>query len=322
MNNEENNNQNQTNETTKVVKKHHGPLYWVIVVAGVAFIVSASINIGEKLGRLSSGETNSGTKTESTSNSNVQTDSNMLSNSSEGSNSNVESNNNVETNELTDAQKTDLSKLLATMFGANYDGSKLIKGQNFSYFFTGNLDETAKSYIITRITNSTTTKIDKSTFKFNENVEQSEIDNQNGEFQVINKGDYDTNYKKVFGTTPTSYPRTPACPSYVFDTNSQRYVSIGGCGISTISNALIYIDDIKLEGNNAVISTYVGSIVYDLDNTQKTYNNYYNGSDTNAKTINTTTITESNKTQFTKYNFVFEKATDGNYYYKTTQKAN
>ncbi len=299
----ETNQTNQVNETTKVIKKHHGPLYWVIVVAGVAFIVAASINIGEKLGKLASGETDSSTKTESNSNSNSNIE----------SNSNVE--NNVSNNELTDTQKTDLSEKLALLVGSNYNGNKLIDNATInSYLFTTSLDETQKAYIITRITGSTLANLDKNNFKFNEEIEQSEIDSQDGQYRVINKGDYDTNYKKIFGTSPTSYPRTPACPSYVFDTNSQRYISIGACDVA-INSGLAYIDDIKLEGNNAIVSVYVGS---KFDN--KIYNDYLRFNETD-KTVDATTITEENKTQFAKYNFIFEKSTDGNYYYKSTQKA-
>lgn len=58
-------------ETEKKEYKKHGPLYWVIVVAGMTFIVAASINIGEKLGKTVNPETSSeNKKTEVKSNSN------------------------------------------------------------------------------------------------------------------------------------------------------------------------------------------------------------------------------------------------------------
>lgn len=42
----------QKEEVEKTKRKIHGPLYWIIVIVGVALIVYLSMGIGEKLGRL------------------------------------------------------------------------------------------------------------------------------------------------------------------------------------------------------------------------------------------------------------------------------
>lgn len=75
-------------EPVKTKKKGHGPLYWVIVIAGVAFIVYMSIRIGEKLAKVVDPETTA------SNNSNVVAE----------SNSNTESNSNVEVTKDTELE--------------------------------------------------------------------------------------------------------------------------------------------------------------------------------------------------------------------------
>lgn len=80
-------------------RKGRGPLYWIIVIVGVALIVYLSIGIGEKLGKLATTESGNGTtKEESNSNpgSNVEeSNNNNQSNVVDTSNSNISSNSNT-----------------------------------------------------------------------------------------------------------------------------------------------------------------------------------------------------------------------------------
>lgn len=79
----ENNNEQETKLEVKQKRKGHGPIYWLIVIVGVAFIVAASFNLGTKFGKIVEG--NDSTKS---------TNSNEISNKDDNSNSisNIDSN--------------------------------------------------------------------------------------------------------------------------------------------------------------------------------------------------------------------------------------
>lgn len=94
-------NEEQKNSLKVSKRKGHGPVYWLIVVVGVAFIVAASFNIGMKVGKMVEGNE---TSKDDTSNQN----SNVDSNSNADINSNLTSNvtSNVETQPKTVSKET------------------------------------------------------------------------------------------------------------------------------------------------------------------------------------------------------------------------
>lgn len=95
MDNNTDKNVNSSNIGNK--RKGHGPIYWIIVIVGVAFIVAASFNLGTKFGKMVEGNDNK-----------TNNDSNEVSNSNQTSNidSNITSNNsNITTLSNDDALK-------------------------------------------------------------------------------------------------------------------------------------------------------------------------------------------------------------------------
>lgn len=55
MENLDNQEEISKNSGKKVKRKGHGPLYWLIVIVGVTFIIAASFNIGMKVGKMVEG---------------------------------------------------------------------------------------------------------------------------------------------------------------------------------------------------------------------------------------------------------------------------
>ncbi len=88
MNDNHERNEKINQETVKSKRKGHGPIYWLVVVVGVAFIVAASFNIGMKFGKMVEGNGNKPTN-----------DSNEVSNQND-ENSNVTSNTDSNINSL------------------------------------------------------------------------------------------------------------------------------------------------------------------------------------------------------------------------------
>lgn len=147
--------------------------------------------------------------------------------------------------------------------------------------------------------------------------------------KTSNGEDFTKNYKFVYGTEP-KYVST-VCPAMKYDTTKKEYVSAdGGCGGTSFPTVWFYIDDV-VKASDTIISVqaYVGAKYVNYEAGETTYfSDYYdydyfddNGIAKNAPITKETKITEQNKTQFTKYNFNFEKSTDGNYYYKNVEKA-
>lgn len=88
---ENNNKEQESKSEVKQKRKGHGPVYWLIVIFGVSFIVAASFNLGTKFGKMVEG--NDSTKS---------TNSNETSNKDDNSNStsNIDSNLNSNTTNL------------------------------------------------------------------------------------------------------------------------------------------------------------------------------------------------------------------------------
>ncbi len=296
--------ENEVNE--KVVKNQHGPLYWLMVILVLFIIILISITIGEKISK---------TKVNNENNSETS-----------------ETNKTEEIVKLNDEQKNEIASKIAILVGSsNYTGGKLIKCGNLNTnkkVFQGTLNEDDKAFIITRTAKETETKINEKNVKFKNEEIQNYIYEET--YPAITKNDYDTNYKKVFGSLPTNYPdRIEGCPYYDFELNSKQYFFIGGCGGASPATTeyLIYIDDYNVNNKTVTITTYVGFIYKAFGTINKTYSDLesddYDENDLPVnKEVKASSITEENKTEFAKYNFIFEKAEDGEYYFKSTEKAN
>ena len=215
-----------------------------------------------------------------------------------------------ETNELTDEIKNEMMTKTATLLGEKqYKKGNVINvhpsGSGIFYeIVNGNFTEEMKTLLILTSVGS----------------------DQNGNFS----GDeFTKKYKNVYGVEP-KYVST-GCPAQKYDKAKNMYVDgEGGCGGASSSADMIYIDNvIKASDTILSVQVYVGSTYSSVDHEADYFTDYFKVEyyDNDNKVVSTapvtkeTKITEQNKTQFTKYNFNFEKSTDGNYYYKNVEKA-
>ena len=231
------------------------------------------------------------------------------SNSNENSNSN-EPKKEENTSELTEEVKNEMINKVVTLLGEKeYKKGTVINvhpsGSGIFYeIVNGNFTEEMKTLLILTAVGS----------------------DQNGNFS----GDeFTKKYKNVYGVDP-KYVST-GCPAQKYDKTKNMYVDgEGGCGGAWSSKDMIYIDDV-IKTNDKILSVqvYVGSNYSAVDHDDDYFTDYFKSAyyddDFNvvksAPVTKETTITEQNKTQFTKYIINFEKSTDGNYYYKNTEKA-
>ena len=310
---EENNNIEIKTEETKEVKKEykkHGFVYWLIVILGMGFIVFMSIRLGEKIAEEKidkDGE--NGTTTTSNSNSNATS-------------------NKVDSNEVTEAEKTAVNEKMRMLFSNGKIENNFIGVSSLSDIwaplFKGNVSELDLLKVLLR--GIDVTEFDKYTAT-------------NGTFsstyQNMNKGDalaatkLDAYYNKLTGKNITSYVDiTLGCPMFAYDSTNKVYVEIPGCGGVSASGQLVYLDSYTKVDNTIVIGTYVGGIFDEGAQGAIIYSDYYDAANKdNLKVYKKLTnsdfkIDESNKTSFTKYNFTFEKSSNGEYYFKSVTKAN
>lgn len=293
-------------------------LYWLIVIAGCAFIFIGSYQIGYKIGNNFGDKSTGSTKTNSNSN---------------------EEQKNVDENVVDEATKSTINDKMAMLFSTEKIENNFIKVTDLSdawgAIFSGELDETAKRLIIKRgfktseyvkynATNGTFSSAD-----IKENLEVLT------DITSISLEKFNAKYKKLFGTEPTSTNDIGDCPALFYDSTNKTYVKLDGCGGINISGQLVYIDAYNKKDNSVVVSTYVGGIAtYNdgMDNAESAYvvyGDYYDADNIkNNKIIekqenfDLIKIDETNKASFTKYNFTFEKASDGEYYFKSVSKAN
>lgn len=225
-------------ESPKTKNKGHGPLYWVIVVAGVAFIVYMSMQIGEKLSKTVDPETNTGN------NSNV----------AEESNSNTESNSN---SGVKDVDKTTAQGYV--------DGYK-------NFFTTlsskGLTDQTKLDFVFSVVANSydnIATVSHKCSEAFNDcNGEQGHRPAGDGSYAASNMSDlitynYDTInklYQKSFGSS-TNVAKINSLP-YEYSSKINAWALLEAqfgavCSSENETNETSYVVDSATEENEKVI---------------------------------------------------------------------
>lgn len=298
----------ETVTEAKAVYKKHGPLYWIIVIAGMAFIVFMSVRIGEKLAESK--------EPSSSSNSKVETTSNNTSDKEE------------QKTELTQADKEKIANKLAKILGdSEYTYGKVITTSDLTptpgNAFTSNFNESNRLLLLFKSLKPTGEKIDVNSINVKDtNIAQMIKEEPTSSAMLVFNGEEVAKaYKELYGTDMT-YADVNSCPGYYYDSNSKNYISIGGCGGASTYKQYVYVDEITAQDNSIVISTYVGS-VYSTPEGETYYNDYLTSFDNiTAQKTTEKEITSSNKTSFTKYNFTFEKASDGEYYYKSVVKAN
>ena len=213
-------------------------------------------------------------------------------------------------NEITEEVKNEMINKVATLLGekeykkGTQIDANIAFGSVFNKFFNGKFTEEVKTILILA------------------SIDPDKDGNYSGE-------EFTKNYKNVYGVEP-KYVST-GCPAQKYDKTKNMYVDgEGGCGGASSSSDLVYIDDV-VKTNDTILSVqaYVGSTYSSIDNEGDYFTDYFKSEyyDDDYKLVASapitkeTKITEQNKTQFTKYNFNFEKSTDGNYYFKNVEKA-
>ena len=307
--------ENEVKEEIKVeTKKKGNGLFTLFACVMTGIIVFLATNLGDKAAKTVDPETNGGSTT-----SNVA--------------SNVESNttSNVEDTTISEIEKSYINDKISLLFSGAAIKNNLIMVSGLENpwikVFTG-LDDEAKSYIILKSSPiAATYAYENGTFKTKE-IKNSVIE-QGEDALEIDTDVYTANYKKLFGVNPT-YVDAGGCPSYYYDSTNKVFASISACGGAGASGQMVYIDSYAKTSNSIIVTTYVGGLQYSPENTI-TYNDFYAGYDKMAKNtiLNVDSknyqelkITDANKTKFTKYNFTFNKAADGQYYFASIAKAN
>lgn len=307
-NNQDNINQEVNNEPKK---KGHGPLYWIIVIIGITFIMYMSILIGERLNKAINPDTNN-SKEEV--NSNV--DSNITNNDSE----------NKET-KITDKVKIDyLKKYINILEYLSLDTSSVkVSDSAGIYYFMNHqiyaLDKLEKKDIT--MDNATTAIVGasetKRSYGANELLESSTLKHLGEDadtFEHVSVNDFIEDYKTLFGFENISTKNINVdCETYVYDKKANAFVMVAnGCGTAApVAIQKTYVYDVTEDNNNVYVylaygvtgQTEKGQYVAYTDYAM---NNKYTGDVTKDFTIN-----ESNYKDFSKYKYTFTKNSNGTY---------
>lgn len=307
-NNQDNVNQNINNKSKKN-KKGHGPLYWIIVIIGVTFIMYMSILIGERLNKTINPDTNN-------------------KNSQEESNSNITSDDseNKET-KITDKVKIDyLKKYIAIIENLNLDTSsvKISTSAELNYFMNSQiyaLDKLEKKDIT--MDDATTAMVassqEKTNYLANEPLSSNtlkQLGDNPEKYSYISVDEFIKDYKTLFGFENISTKNVNVkCTSYVYDNKINAFVLVAdGCGTAgPVATQKTYIYDITEDNNNVYVYLAYGVTGQNekgefIAYTDYTMNKKYTGTVTKDFTLN-----ESNYKDFSKYKYTFTKNSDGTY---------
>lgn len=311
-NNQDNINQTINNNEHKK-KKGHGPLYWVIVIIGITFIMYMSILIGEKLSKT------------------VDPDTNIKEESNNNSDSNTNSNN-TENKEvkITDKVKIQyLQKYVAILENLNLDTSNIkISSTSELHYFMNKLiyafDKLEKKDITTE---NATTAIVSFTENKNGFFDKNELasttigkfeqsGDNNLEFEYVSVDDIKQDYTSLFGFDKVS-TKTIAyrCEDYIYDEKINAFVMYAnGCGTAgPIAVPKTYIYDITEDNNNVYVYLAYGVSGVNEKNQYVAYTDYTMNKKYTSNVTKDFTINESNYQDFSKYKYTFTKNNDGTY---------
>ena len=314
------------NEVKVETKKKGNALFTLFACVMTGVIVFLACNIGQKASKTVDPDTPK--KNDATSNVESNTTSNVESNVTSNTTSTA-----IDAT-LQEAIKEKFFNLFASS-NATQGGKKFVTAGNigislryWNNIFTGKLTDVEKTYIIlSGMTTDTAIDYTTSVFKDKSLVEAAETA-VNGEptIEAYEKSSFTYRYKNVFGVQPT-YVDATGCGSYYYDSKNEVYVPIGMCGGDSSTSVLVYMDSISKSNDDIVVSAYVGSEVNSAEEGGITL---YKDYETTKENVLESTkqfdkeyeINEQNKAKFTKYNFVFKKAADGQYYFNSVTKAN
>ena len=318
--------ENEVKEEVKVeTKKKGNGLFTLFACVMTGIIVFLATNIGQKASKTVDPDTPK--KNEVTSNVESNTTSNVESNVTSNTTSNV-------TNNEEAAKTAALSKLKIMLVGSIEQKDNFYEtflDTEIEDLFAGKLTENDKvGFAMGAVDKKDVVKYTYTNGKFS-NVSEGQMIIEDVKYAdpeepiyAINASAVAEGYKKLFGTTLAKFVDGPkGCPAYLYDSVNKMYVPRSRCGGAGGSSVLVYVDSSTVTDNTVVITTYVGSKLYSAGENDKIYSDanitkLYKQVAEDSKFV----IDETNKTAFTKYNFTFMKAADGEYYFNSIAKAN
>lgn len=121
---------------------------------------------------------------------------------------------------------------------------------------------------------------------------------------------------KNFESSTLDYITLSGCPTFTYDAESKKYYIQTECVIEDPTSIYSYVDKVTKKDNVYYATVYAGlsdgSMVYnDFEKTKVVANLTENQS---------YTISDTDKTQFTKFTYKFEKNTNGDYIFKSITK--
>lgn len=307
-NNQENINQ-EVNNKSKRKKKGHGPLYWIIVIIGITFIMYMSILIGERLNKAINPDTN-------TKNSQEESNSNITSNDSE--NKEIK---------ITDKVKIDyLKKYVTILEKLSLDTSSVKVSESAGiYYFMNNqiyaLDKLEKKDIT--MDNATIAMVASSenerNYVANESLESSTLKHLGEDpetFEYVSVNGFIEDYKILFGFENISTKNINVnCESYVYDKKANAFVMVAnGCGTAApVAIQKTYVYDVTEDSDNVYVYLAYGVTGQNEKGEFIAYTDYAMNKRYTGNVTKDFTIDESNYKDFSKYKYTFTKNSDGTY---------
>ena len=310
---------NEVKEEVKVEpKKKSNGLFTLFACVMTGIIVFLATNIGQKASKTVDPDTPK--KNEVTSNVESNTTSNVESNVNSNSNS----------TEITEVEKSSVNEKMVLLFGGSEIENNVINASHFSNIweglFTGKYDE--KFFLQTVIASIKSNDYVSYTAKDGEISKQEKdqiLTNMNGGIKAIPASKVETLYKKLLGKDITKHQNVSlACPIFAYDSKYKMYVEVPGCGGSTSAGQKVSLDSYTKNENLITVHTRVLNYFCDGSEECVVYSGYGDNSKVFANTKEEKNVKFDSKFEKAalKYDFVFEKSTDGNYYFKSVTKAN
>ena len=207
----------------------------------------------------------------------------------------------------------------------------LLGEKNYLYKIVyGETNEELNIYILLHGSTESTTKLNYKTDKFNDvniNFDEYEVDNT---FITIDGATIANKYQQLYGKKLTKFIDPGSdfeCPSFYYDITAKKYIKMAGCADNKAIGEMVYLDSFETNETSVIVNTYMGGII-EIGNNKYTYNYVidYDIRDVSIdlsmhKGVTFKEITDKNKNSFTKYKFIFTKASDNNFYFTKIERA-
>ena len=250
--------------------------------------------------------------------------------------SNVNSNSNEDDNTITPAEKTTTTNKFYNLIGAQKK-KEIIKGfvidEGFldysGYVFDANSKEFEKDALaaILHTTTLSNMTVDKSKLDNSFSGGVNYVDKKKGIVSGVKMDFLNKMYKNVFGKdiSENAYKGKTKDEDFsdctiAYQRNLNIFVSTNGaCGGVGYTSNIFYLENVVKEKGDILVKVYVGT--HESSEDGEIYYKDAKGTKEFTKSDAVEPMSEKTKTQYTLYNFVFKKASDGNYYFDSVKKA-